>query len=238
MLIAVWALMSAVTVVTAQKPIVRFEKDDITKSVNVQLANLMKNSTELAIQSAEGPIWFNKYILREHGYNGTLNLYGMPDGDYVVFVRNREGMSAQTFAVDMAGVEFFATAPVEIPIAQLVSLEAPNKLIYYLTDEGGMKIGVQLANLQQKPAKINIIAMMNGALYKKEVTQANGAAYTFNLEGWPAGDGFVYVRTHEMNLVQFFKLTENDLQLGTLQVLDHSRKTLLPEKLISNRVKY
>lgn len=236
--LAVWALCGAITLATAQQPIVRFEKDDITKSINVQLANLMKNSTEVAIQDVNGQVWYNKYIARENGYYMGLNFYGLPDGDYVIYARNREGMKAKAISSSAANLEFYTTVPSEskVQAANFMPVNYANsvdKLIYYFTDEGSMNLGIQLANLQQKPVFINLVAMGYGPVFTREINNENGVAFKVNMEGITKGDFFLYVRTDEANLMQFFKVTTNDIQLGELQKLDNAKKAPAADKVIT-----
>ena len=227
--IIIWALAGAFAFASGGDVIVKIEKGDRLKTVNVQLANLQNQRTEVAIQDVDGKLWFSNYVWNEIGYAAKLNLNGLPNGDYILFVANRKGLWTQAFSMTPEDLAFFekpAKTNVKA-IASLVSyrVDERGKLITHFTEEGRMTLGVQLANLQGRPAEVSIVTVGYGSVYSKTVKGQIGYAHPINLEGITSGDYFLYVRSGDATVVQFFTIKNNELTLKGIQRLERPRYT-------------
>ena len=87
--------------------IVRFEKGVAPNTIQVQVANLQKTRTRIAIQDLSGKVWYSEYVVKEDGYAKNLNLSGMPEGQYVVFVKNARTQCSKTFRYAAGEIVFF-----------------------------------------------------------------------------------------------------------------------------------
>ena len=225
----VCALVSANTFASVhdagENVIVKIEKGEMAKTIALRLANLEMLGTTIDVQDVGGIVWFTKYINRENGYSASIDLNGMPSGDYVLSIKNHKRMWAQAFAMDEEEIAFFknpSVKPTPAVVASLVSfdLKEKGKLITHFTDQGNASLGAQLANLQGMPAELYIISMGRGFMFTEKIDGKHGFAHPFNLEGAVDGHYFLYVHAADASAIQFFTLKKGDLTLGDMQRLD------------------
>lgn len=210
-LLVAWALTYPVAFAGGgENMIAKFEKGSVPGKVVLRLANLEKQSTQIAVQSVDGTIWFSKYIRRKSGFATKLDLRRLPDGDYVLFVRNRNGMSAKVFSMAANDIAFFENTSQKSKEGQLIT---------HFNDMGDLSMGVQLANLQNRPVSIQVVTMGYEQLFSNTISGNNGFAKSFNMSNASEGDYFVHVKAFDATVVQFFKVVGNQLMLGNRQRL-------------------
>lgn len=209
-LLIAWALVSVVFARSGENMIAKFEKGSVPGKVVLRLANLEKQSTQIAVQSVDGTIWFSKYIRRKAGYATKLDLRRLPDGDYVLFVKNRNGMSAKVFSMAANDIAFFENTSEKSQEGQLIT---------HFKDRGDLSVGVQLANLRNRPVSIQVVTLGYEQLFSNTVSGNNGFAKSFNMSNASEGDYFVHVKAFDATVVQFFKVVDNQLILGNRQRL-------------------
>ncbi len=242
-LLATWAFACAITFASGnlrgEKVIVKIEKGDIEKTVVVRLANLEKMTTQVGILDVDGKSWFTDLLWREHGYATKFNMEGMPNGDYVLFIRNRQEIWAQTFNLDVFEIEFFQTPSNEMSDKAVASLAGyfgsdKGRLIACFKEKEGPKFSVQLANLLNEPTRLDIVSINHGTVYSKIIWNENGFHEIMNMVGAENGDYFLYVYAADATLVQFFKIVKSaELKLGALQRLERPVYLAVPDEGIS-----
>lgn len=210
---------------TGGKMIVKIERGETAKNIHLQLANLQHLRTGVAILDMEGKYWFNEYVWSEKGYAANLNLRGMPAGDYVFEIKNKDNRYLQAFSIGTNDLAFFKEMPAEKPaksFAKLASLNPDDKgkLITHFTDEGNSTLGVQLANLQHNPALVRMVAFDAGTMLSKRVAGVQGYAEKWNLTGLASANYLLYVRSGDANVVLFFQLNGDKIELQNIQRLD------------------
>lgn len=211
---------------TGGKMIVKIEKGESAKTIRLQLANLQDLRTCITIQDMEGIHWFDNYVWGEKGYAVNLNTQGMPEGDYFFEIKNRDNRHVQAFSIGKNDIAFFKEQPAtarEKSIARFASLNIneKSKLITYFTDEGNHKLGVQLANLQYQPALLRMVSLETGTMLTKEIAGVEGYAAKWNMEGMGDTDYLLYVRSGDANVVVFFQLNKNRLEMQSIQRFEH-----------------
>jgi hypothetical protein len=230
-LLIAWAFASAFTFASGidkgEKVLVKIEKGDLSKTVVVRLVNLERLTTEVTIQSTDGAVFFKEYIRREHGYATKFIMDGMPDGDYVLYIRNRYEMWAQTFSMNFRDITFFDTPTTKAydgAVASLASFsdeKAKGKVNAYFRKTDDLKFKVLLTNLQQQPTEIKIVSLGIGAIYSSTVKNEYGYGEVMNMVDALSGDYIIYVHAADATVVQFFSISaENNLTLGESQRLD------------------
>lgn len=227
------------------KVIVKIEKGEIARTIEVRLANLEKMFTKVAIQDYNGTVWFDKPVNKENGYATRLNLADMPDGDYVLFVENKSGMWAQAFNMRESDVAFFEVTSANEASKNFATLTSTTegekgKLITHITNNGDLKLGVQLANLRQRPSKLRIINLGVGITFMKEIEAENGYHGQLDLKGTSDGNYFLYIKAYDATVVQFFTVEEGkQLVIGEQQRLDRNvipeNQTVPPDDILSVR---
>lgn len=96
MLIAASLLFSTATIFASQMPagenrlIVRIEKSEGPASLDIRLANLEKKGALIQLQDERGNNWGSQYVCRKYGFAKKLNLKGMPDGFYTLWVQHED----------------------------------------------------------------------------------------------------------------------------------------------------
>lgn len=223
------------------KVIVKIEKGEIARTIEVRLANLEKMFTKVAIQDYNGTVWFDKPVNKENGYAARLNLADMPDGDYVLFVENKSGVWVQAINIRGNEVAFFEKINTDAT-ASLTSNEEGGKakLITHITNNGDLKLGVRLANLRQRPSMLRIINLGVGITFMKEIEAENGYHGQLDLKGTSDGNYFLYIKAYDATVVQFFTVEEGkQLVIGEQQRLDRNvipeNQTVPPDDILSVR---
>ena len=69
------------------------------KAFNLQLANLQKVSTKVAIKDMDGSIYFEDYITDHNGYAKKINLKKLKDGKYLLNVMQGKQKLVQVIVV-------------------------------------------------------------------------------------------------------------------------------------------
>ena len=226
-LLIAWALISPAMFASGndkgEKMIVKIEKGDLAGTVVLRLANLEKKSTQIAVQCTDGTIWFSKNIRRKSAFATKMDLRRLPVGDYVFFVRNGSSMHTQAFAVNNDGIAFF-NKPSEN--------RDGSALITQFTDMSDLSLGVKLANLQNRPATIQITMMGYDQVYDKTIRGENGFVKSFNMTGMSDGNYFVCVKSVDATVMQFFTIEESHLTLGDNQRLNRPKDIVVPEEIV------
>lgn len=219
-LLAMWALTSAAAFASQEGFTVKIEKGDASKTLVVRIANLDKLDTEIGIQSTEGRVWYSDYLYWKSDFATKINLSVVPDGDYVLYVRNYAEMWVQTLSVNGSGLDFFETPHSEKRIgpgiASLISYHPGREStpIARFSKDGLQKVGLLLLNLEMQPARINIVEIGSDRVYSQSVNGQRGISTVLNMTGLMPDGYFIYIHTADATFVQFFKLTEEDLSLG------------------------
>ncbi|MEZ4959432.1 MAG: hypothetical protein R2830_06430 [Saprospiraceae bacterium] len=225
-----WALISAVTFAFGGNVIVKIEKGIVEKTITVQLANLQNQRTQIAIQGVDGALLFSEYVKRETGYATRLNLNGMPNGDYVLFIANRSGTWAQAFSMTPEDIVLFETPAAKAnanSVASLVSYDmgGKGKLITHFSTEGDLSLGVQLANLRGYSTELSIVTLGSGFVFGTTFSGQNGFARWFNLAGANDGTYFFYVKAVDATVLQFFTISDGKIGKGVIQRMEKPLET-------------
>jgi len=216
---------------TGGKMVVKITKGETAKNIHLQLANLQDLRTCVALQDMDGKFWYKEYVWKEKGYAVNLNLKGMPEGDYLFEIKNRDNRHIQAFSIGANDIAFFKEQPggeVEKGIARLVSYHPNNKgkLVTHFTDAGDKTLGVQLANLQLKPVILRMVSFETGTVLNKEVTGQHGYAEKWDMEGMASTDYFFYVRSSDASVLMIFKLKGSKIELKGIQRLERPAAAL------------
>lgn len=210
----------------APKMIVRIAPGESVRSIDVQLANLQQQRTQIAIQDVNGKLWYSEFCEKEDGYAKRLNLGGMPEGHYICFVKNRRGQSAQAFRLSAGGLSFF-----EKPAASNVGPDlrvytgAARPCLVRIGNDGARSLQLQLANLQQQNLRVRLNALGEGVAFEQKIQGESGYAQKIDLNDMPAGTYFLYVKVGNADLIQHLGLGTDGIELGPLEILDQSGQT-------------
>jgi predicted peptidase len=204
------------------KMIVKIEKGDEAKTIKLYVANLLDQRTEVSLQDMDGKIWFSEYVWNEAGFAKKLNLNEMPEGNYLFFVLNKNGKFVQMLSLGENEVDFFRSVPAfagkkAVAVYASYNTRKRGQLITYITQPGKHTIGVQLANLEEKTANLQINAVGESIAYDETVSGKHGYAKLLNTEGMLPGNYYLYVKTDKTTFVQFFKLTKEGVMFEEAQ---------------------
>lgn len=64
-------------------------KSHEAKSINITLANLQLETTNLTLSSLDGTVYFSDIIRKHNGYGKSLSLHKVPQGRYVLKVTQK-----------------------------------------------------------------------------------------------------------------------------------------------------
>ena len=208
--------------------IARFTPGETAKTIEVQLANLQKKRTQVAIQDVHGKLWFSEYIDAEDGYTKKLNLTGMPDGAYLCFVQNKSDRHTRAFRLTQTTLTFFEpSGPSNSGAGVLVHTGGSRPCIARIAAAADPVIRLQLANLDQQDALIRLVALGDGIAFEQKVTGEYGYAKQLNLKGMPPGRYFLYIKIGDASLIQYIRFEPDGLQLEEIQRLEQSERGAL-----------
>jgi len=197
--------------------IVRFEKGVAPNTIQVQVANLQKTRTRIAIQDLSGKVWFSEYVVKEDGYAKNLNLSGMPQGQYVVFVKNARTQCSKTFRFAAGEIVFFEPSlPQPGQSSVIFDAGSAGKGIARIA-AGAQSLRVQLANLGAQGALIRLCGLGGNLVLEHKAGGHTGFAKTIDLAGLDAGAYFLLVQSGSAALVQQLELSDAGIQLGALE---------------------
>lgn len=223
------------------KMIVKIEKGENAKTINLRIANLQNLLTNIVLEDMNGAVWFDEYAWGETGYAKKLNLNGMPNGDYVLYVKNREDFHAQAFNVGAVGIAFFKEQ-MEAKRGNVyahfatVDLDGKGSLIAHFNAVGDQTLAVRLANFQKRPATIELMGLSSGVQLSEYTIGENGYAKQWNMTGLGNGEYVTYVRTLDTTIALFFRLNENSVELLQLQRMERQINAETPAmEIISAR---
>lgn len=192
------------------------------KTIDVYLANLLDKRTQVSVQGMDGKLWFSEYAWGEAGYAKRLNLAEVPQGNYLLYVENKDERHLQMIAIGEMGMDFFRTmAPVRErkAVALLAGRDDSRRggVIGYITQPNEHAVGVQLANLERWRADVRILALGESIAYEEAVSDVQGYARLIDFEGMPSGNYYVCVETHGVSIVQFFNWSGEGLEFQEMQ---------------------
>lgn len=209
------------------KLIINVDKGDQVKTIDIHLANLQKERTQIALQHVNSDLVYSEWVWGEHGFAKKINLNGMPEGEYVLFVRNKNIAYAQAIAMDDEDLALFKTPQTEagdIPGVALVSYSSFNRkgrLIARFNVEDKGVLGLRLANLRGEPALVRLNNMGMGLVMEQRIDAKYGFAQKMNLEGMTPATYYLYIQTPDAVVMQFMTYTDKgDLILNGTQRLD------------------
>lgn len=204
--------------------IIRVEQSGFN-AIDVQLANLQKERTEVNITDVKGKIWFQEYAWGVHGYAKSLKLEVMPPGEYILLIRNPHHRYVQVFAKTEGYVVFFERD--DEPRRGAVARLASNKpaydsrvLISRYTIDGPRGVNIQMANLLDKKTVIQLKGMSGNTLYEEAIEGESGYAKRINLENVANGNYYFLVHTGNTVQVQFLCINSQSLELRERQHLE------------------
>lgn len=207
------------------KMIVKIEKGENAKTINLVAANLQGMHTNIVLEDFNGAVWLDEYAWGEAGYAKKLNLNGMPVGDYFLYVKNSENFYAKAFAVGITDIAFFeenleARRSNVYAHPATFGLDSKGSLIAHFNVVGEQTLAVRLANFQKRPATIELMGLTSGVQLAENTMGENGYAKRWNMTGLGTGEYVAYVRTLDTTVALFFRLNESSVELLQLQRMD------------------
>lgn len=206
------------------------------QTIEVQLANLEKKRTGIAVQDVKGHTWFSEYAWNENGYNKAINMAGMPEGEYLMVIKKQNMIHTQAFTLTSKHLVLFEAAKKNLEdqaIAKLVSSDNMNtarNIIANITTASNNSIKVQLANLQGKQVVMNLHQIGNTSAMEDKVSGEKGYCKNWNLTGMPLGDYYLHVQTPAESFLYFLDYGKEGVMIKSKQHLE-SPSLLINEKL-------
>ena len=205
--------------------IVSIEKASDEKALEIRLANLEMKNTQIALLDTDGKSWYFHNVKKDVGYSAKLNLEGMPDNDYVVFIKNRKGQHFQAFSMEGEVINFFQlqhTGSIKNLTASLENYEMKDapQMIAKVTPENNRSLNVRLANLQNASTTMRLFSDSGTKVQTENVDNEHAYAKNWNLENVADGNYFLYIDSKETTLLQSISVKGNKVEVGAVQRLD------------------
>ena len=204
--------------------IVKIEKVEEEKILEIRLANLQNQNTQISILDVEGKSWYFHNVSNEVGYANRYNLDGMPDNDYVVFIKNKNGKHFQAFSMEGIAVRFYDIQnawPVKNLTASLGNHEmkdTPQLFVKVNADEN-CTVGVRVGNLKKAPASIRLFSDSGTRITTIKVNNEPAYAKNWDLQKLADGHYFLYIQSDNIGFVQSLVINNNNVELGLAQRL-------------------
>ena len=205
--------------------IVSIEKSDDAKALEIRLANLEMKNTQIALLDTDGKSWYFHNITKDVGYSAKLNLEGMPDNDYVVFIKNKKGQHFQAFSMEGEAINFFQlqdAGSIKNLTASLENYEMKEmpRLFTKVTTENNRSLNVLVANLKKSPTTLRLFSDSGTKIQTVNVDNEHAYAKNWNLENVADGNYFLYIDSKETTLIQSISVKGKKVEVGAVQRLD------------------
>lgn len=216
-----FATLTAAHAVAENPAIVRINKGEAAKTIDIQLANLRQHFTSVVLQDMEGKYWYSESIWHEDGYSKRLDLNGMPTGHYLCLVKNRGEFFTRSFRLDETDLVFYESAGAGNPGTVFgVQTGSQRPALVRITAEGANTVRLQLANLQEQPVLAQLNIPGDAIVYQQKVNGEQAFAKNINMDGMAAGMYFLYLTIGDAALIQFMEYSPAGVRLGALEHLD------------------
>lgn len=200
------AFLIVATALAGNPEIVRINKGEAAKTIDIQLANLQKLTTEVVLQDLDGKYWYSEQIWKQDGYYKRLNLNGMPNGHYICYVKNRNVLHTQSFCLNETDLEFYeSTGTGNLVKAFTVRTGDKRPVVVWITSEDAGTICLQLANLQEQETLIRLNVLGDGIAFQQRVSREQAVAENIHLEGMYSGVYFLHLKIGNASVIQFFE---------------------------------
>lgn len=225
LLVSLVAMVFTLNATSINPVIVSIKKSDDAKALEIRLANLEMKNTQISILDAEGKSWYFHNVSKDVGYSTKLNLEGMPDNDYVVFVKNKKGQHFQAFSMEGEGITFFQfqnAGTIKNLTASLESYEMKDapRLITKVTPETNRSLNVRVANLKKAPTTLRLFSDSGTKIQTVKVANEHAYAKNWDLQNVADGNYFLYIESENSKVVQSIKVKGNNVEIGEVQRLD------------------
>ena len=197
--------------------------------IDLHVANLQEVRTEIALTDLNGKTWYQDYVKGEEGFATRLNLEGMPDGTYVLYIRNKNADYMQAIGIEEATVLFFQAFAENVnqgvsPVKASITNSPKGNLITYVTLPEAETIGVQLANLNKKELSVQLNNLTGTPICLDQIRGEYGYAKKFRLSGLDSDVYYLVMETAGIIQIQFFELKKEGVVTGALQYLETNKK--------------
>lgn len=225
LLIALVATVLTLNANSINPVIVSIKKSDDAKALEIRLANLEMKHTQITLLDAEGKSWYFHNVSKGVGYSAKLNLEGMPDNDYVVFVKNKKGQQFQAFSMEGADITFFQlqnSGTIKNLTASLENYEMKEtaQLITKVTVEGTQSLGVRVANLKEVPTTLRLFSDGGTTIQTEKVDGEHAYAKSWDLQNVADGNYFLFIESGKTTVIQSISVKRNKVEVGAVQRLD------------------
>ena len=205
--------------------IVSVEKAEGEKALEIRLANLEMKHTQIALLDTDGKSWYFHNVSKDVGYSAKLNLEGMPDNDYVVFIKNKKGQHFQAFSMEGEAINFFQlqnAGNIKNLTASLENYEMKEatQMITKVTAENNRSLNVRVANLKQNATTMRLFSDSGTKIQTYNVENEHAYAKNWSLENVADGNYFLYIDSKETSLIQSISVKGNKVEVGAVQRLD------------------
>lgn len=215
------AALIVATAATENHEIIRINKGDAAKTIDIRLANLQRNITTVILQDMEGVCWYRESIRNEDGYSKRLNLNGMPNGYYFCYVNNRNVFISQHLYLSETDIVFLEPTQTNNPRAAFtVRTGSDRPVLMRITNEKPNTVCLQLANLQHQPTSIRLYTLGAGNAYHQKVSGEQAFAKSLNFDGMAAGTYFLSLNVGDAVVIQQIEYSPAGVRLGALSRLD------------------
>jgi len=225
LLVSLVAMVFTLNANSINPVIISIKKSDDAKALEIRLANLEMKNTQISILDVEGKSWYFHNISKDVGFSTKLNLEGMPDNDYVVFIKNKNGQHFQAFSMEGKEITFFAlqnNGNIKNLTASLENYEMKDaaQMIVKVTGEANRSLGVRVANLKEESVTFRLFSDGGSKIHTEKIANEHAYAKNWDLKKVVDGNYFLYVESGNTTVVQSITVKGNNVQVGDVQRLD------------------
>lgn len=203
---------------TAQ-PMLKLEEGRVNDLLTVRLTDLDRQYANVSVNDLNGKTWLQKKLWKRDEYAAGFDLGPLPDGDYLITVHSRGQRILQPFTKTGADIVLLQPKPVQetLPATRLVVNRKPDRagqLIARIDQPAGKQaIDLQLANLREQPVQVGLLSTAGIPAFTDRVSGKHGYAHRINMTGLAPGEYILYIRSAEVSIMQFLKVTRQGIEL-------------------------
>lgn len=189
-------------------------------TIEIHISQLDKKRTLISLQDLFGKVWLSEAVWKKEADTKLLNLEGMPDGNYILWINGNAGEHFQLLNLSAGSIQLFdSTGKKELAngTVLLTGGKQVGKTIVRINPEGTQSIQVQLANLKELPSTVTLHSVGAGPVLVQNIKGEQAYAKNFNLKGMASGSYFLTVQTKEATICQFFTLSKDGVSFGPAQ---------------------
>ncbi|TNE64091.1 MAG: hypothetical protein EP344_03980 [Bacteroidetes bacterium] len=197
---------------------VTIEKGTDAGTIQVEMNGLDQQNTQVVVQDMSGKQWVRESVKKVMHYRNLISLAGVPSGEYVLFVKGRNILKTRAFTLEGQEVRFFNLEESAANNGGLkLDAGGVRNCIVRISNAGNENLRVQLSNLQEYEATIQLVSLKGSLKFEKALQNEQAYAKNVDLSNLSPGAYILYIKVGDTALIQEVSVAPTQVELGKVQ---------------------